>query len=1025
MKKMKKILLAAACFLLGASLSLAGTFAFLQDETETAYNVMTSGKVKIEQIELERNADKTAFVDFTKGKPADPAVYNAGNTEPIFADGVVDWTGIGSVGANALYADSIGNVVDHVVFVENTGKNAAYIRTVIAIEAPVGLDVNKIHINTNKDGIAWETINNATIKGVNYLVMVATYEEAIAGGAPTAPSLLQLYLDPTTVNEDTALFGDTWDVLVLSQAVQTTGFQTPDGVLPADHALDVAFGDITATNTPWTRENDPQDATPPYVANTADELAGFLANGGSIVIAEDITIGSSMPVTKDTVLDLNGMTIDAAGTISGCPIFLKNGKLVVKNGTLNLDGAQTNVNGTYYTAIGYDANTELVVDNVTFKGATAINGTWNSDGPLKLTISNSTFNVSGSGIVVSANSTEAYAIINNCNVNAGDYAIFASQGSKVTVNGGNYSAATVISSMYAGTEITVNGGYFDGALSITSNGSLVVKGGTFTADPSAYVADGYVVVEGTVYARSATTTYTVLPIADEATFREAMKKLDNIKLMGNIALDADETITIAENTTKVIDLNGFTLGGLSEVSTGNRVMIDVRGTLTVKSSVEGGKVVYQHVGTDMEWNAMIEPFYVGFNGTLNVDGITIENLGGSAMAYCIDLVNAVNVTVNVTNSTLKSTYIPVRVFNNSATGVNNVTIKSSTLSGKYAFWTHIYLDDGRTAEQLDATLKYDIFNGTNTFESTAKPSAPVIAGFAVTYYFTANGDFLSIWDGEIPTTKPASLVVDTTAKLISINDAAAFAYLNTLLNDGNFTANYGSKWQYSVELNCNIDLNNKEWTPILLSNVVAFDGKGHTISNLKITSGNDNAGLFSALSCNDLGYGAIKNLILDGASVKGGNYSGALVGSSNGTLENVTVLNATIEAKKYVGGLAGRACNVKNCVIKNSTVIASNKTVGGLVGYCIADPGTATATGNTVEKVTVTGAYNVGGMFGQAQNANVDGNTVKNVTVTSTTALPVDASSNEVRTAELAARSAFAGTTIGANTVENVTLINK
>ena len=45
-----------------------------------------------------------------------------------------------------------------------------------------------------------------------------------------------------------------------------------------------------------------------------------------------------------------------------------------------------------------------------------------------------------------------------------------------------------------------------------------------------------------------------------------------------------------------------------------------------------------------------------------------------------------------------------------------------------------------------------------------------------------------------------------------------------------------------------------------------------------------------------------------------------------------------------------------------------------------------TATGNTVEKVTVTGAYNVGGMFGQAQNATVDGNTVKNVTVTSTTA---------------------------------------
>ena len=82
--------------------------------------------------------------------------------------------------------------------------------------------------------------------------MVATYKTAVAGGEATAPSLLQLYLDPTVVNEDTALFGDTWDVLVISQAVQTTGFQTPEGVLAAAYALDAVFGDVTATSTPWT-----------------------------------------------------------------------------------------------------------------------------------------------------------------------------------------------------------------------------------------------------------------------------------------------------------------------------------------------------------------------------------------------------------------------------------------------------------------------------------------------------------------------------------------------------------------------------------------------------------------------------------------------------------------------------------------------------------------------------------------------------------------------------------------------------
>lgn len=279
------------------------------------------------------------------------------------------------------------------------------------------------------------------------------------------------------------------------------------------------------------------------------------------------------------------------------------------------------------------------------------------------------------------------------------------------------------------------------------------------------------------------------------------------------------------------------------------------------------------------------------------------------------------------------------------------------------------------------------------------------------------------WDGTIPATKPDSLVVDTAAKLISINDPAAFAYLNTLINDANFAAAYGSKWKYSIELNCDVNLLGKEWTPIVMSNFVGFDGNGHTISNLRVTSGKDKVGLFASAGGNDLSKYHIKDLTIDGAYIVGGNQAGALVGYGNCIVENVTVLNATVEAGKYIGGLAGRVSGVKNSTIKNSTVVATDKTVGGLVGYCIADPGIGSAIGNTVENVTVTGAYNVGGMLGQAQNVTVDGNTVKNVTVTSTKALPADASSNEVRAAKLAARSAFDNTTIGANTVENVTCV--
>jgi hypothetical protein len=225
---------------------------------------------------------------------------------------------------------------------------------------------------------------------------------------------------------------------------------------------------------------------------TAEQIKDALAQGGNIALANDIIISESLPITKDTVLDLNGKNIGTSGSTTGCPLYLKGGKLTIKNGTLDLDGSETNVHGTFATAIGYDAQTELVVENVTFTGETAINGTFATNGPLTITVSNSTINTTNVGIAVAGESTEAIATINNCNINAGKYAIFASQGAKITINGGTYkSAENVITSMYEGSVVTVNGGYFEGNLLITAKGALVIKGGTFNVNPSAYVAPGY------------------------------------------------------------------------------------------------------------------------------------------------------------------------------------------------------------------------------------------------------------------------------------------------------------------------------------------------------------------------------------------------------------------------------------------------------------------------------------------------------------------------------------------------------
>jgi len=192
----------------------------------------------------------------------------------------------------------------------------------------------------------------------------------------------------------------------------------------------------------------------------------------------------------------------------------------------------------------------------------------------------------------------------------------------------------------------------------------------------------------------------------------------------------------------------------------------------------------------------------------------------------------------------------------------------------------------------------------------------------------------------------------------------------------------------------------------------SFDGNGHTISNVVLNKGQD--GLFNN------GAKEIKNLNVKNITVNAPEASTVGAVAGNGAMTKVHVENATVIGGKYVGGICGKGSSFIDCSIKNSTVFGYDKTVGGLVGYSIGDPGAATVSGNLVEKVTVTGTYNVGGLLGQAQNETIEGNTVKDVTVESTMELPSNASSNEVRTAKLAARSNFNDTFIRQNTIENV-----
>ena len=122
-----------------------------------------------------------------------------------------------------------------------------------------------------------------------------------------------------------------------------------------------------------------------------------------------------------------------------------------------------------------------------------------------------------------------------------------------------------------------------------------------------------------------------------------------------------------------------------------------------------------------------------------------------------------------------------------------------------------------------------------------------------------------------------------------------------------------------------------------------FNGQSHTISNLSITSANDNVGLFGALM-----NAYVHNVRIDGANILGENHVGVLFGTtvySPCYISDVLVENSSVSGLGSVGGIGGRVADDKNiayatierCYFKGSVTTAYANTndaawAGGICG---------------------------------------------------------------------------------------------
>ena len=211
----------------------------------------------------------------------------------------------------------------------------------------------------------------------------------------------------------------------------------------------------------------------------------------------------------------------------------------------------------------------------------------------------------------------------------------------------------------------------------------------------------------------------------------------------------------------------------------------------------------------------------------------------------------------------------------------------------------------------------------------------------------------------------------------------------------------GGKTDINITLDKNIDLTGKGWTPIGTSfdnsYKGTFDGGGHTITGLAVTTNDQFVGLFGYLNR----AGMVKNVVMEGIQITSNHMfgcTGGVVGYSWGTIENCSVSgsvsgtdcvggvvgsqkagsiigcssSATVKGKHYVGGVAGEKWGTMTACYATGNVtleIASQKNNfgGGVVGLNGGSRVLACyATGNVTSTGSSTGNVHIGGLFGDS-----------------------------------------------------------
>ena len=381
-----------------------------------------------------------------------------------------------------------------------------------------------------------------------------------------------------------------------------------------------------------------------------------------------------------------------------------------------------------------------------------------------------------------------------------------------------------------------------------------------------------------------------------------------------------------------------------------------------------------------------------------------------------DFISAENRKVEFNNPTLEFTHRTARVTielkpGTGFTSVAGATLSLVSLSADNGNPTAIktYNASGNTYEALTAPqtvaagkpfVKVELGGGTFYF----RPQNNVVleAGSRYKYTVKVNATGLTLegctigdWADGGGESGAAELgyIYDSNTKTYTVYNA-----------DGLLAWNEAAQKDRSINctLTADIDLTGKDWSPIgtnfYNSYTGTFDGGGHTIMGLTVTTNDQYVGLFGRLGR----AGTVKNVVMEGIQITCNHrlgYAGGVAGFSwGGTIENCSVSgsvsgticaggvvgiqweasitgcssSATVKGMVQVGGVAGETnsgATMAACYATGNVTIEidpiNNILGGGLVGFNAGSSVLACyATGNVTSTGSGTGNVHIGGFLG-------------------------------------------------------------